>query len=74
MKLKNTDLNFYEVTRLSKDICDSVVKKLEQDIVKSWKMDEISTMYYMAQYDYFNQDQLKKLVMHLSKQEVSKKL
>lgn len=73
MKLKNTDLNFYEVTRLSKDICDNVVKKLEQSIVK-WKTDELTYITFMAQYDYFTPDQLKKLVMHLSKQEVSKRL
>lgn len=73
MKLKNTDLNFYEVTRLSKDICDNVVKKLESDLPK-FKLDEITYINFMAQYDYFTPDQLKKLVMHLSKQEVSKRL
>ena len=74
MKLKNTSLDFYSTTRLDKETCLSVVKKLEQDIVKSWKMDELTYIYFMAQYDYFNAEQLKKLVMHLSKSEVSKKL
>ena len=73
MKLKNTSLNFYEVTRLSKDICDSVAKKLESDLPK-FKTDELVYVHFMAQYDYFTPEQLKKLVMHLSKQEVSKKL
>ena len=72
-KLKNSSLDFYSITRLDKETCLNVVKKLEQDIVR-WKMDELSTMYYMAQHNYFNENQLRKLVMHLSKQEVSKKL
>ena len=73
MKLKNSTHDFYEITRLNKEVCLDVVKKLEQDIVK-WKMDELTTMYFMEQHHYFTEDQLRKLVMHLSKQEVSKKL
>ena len=73
MKLKNTSLDFYEVTRLSKDICLSVVKKLEMDIPK-FKTDEYVYISFMAQHDYFTEEQLKKLVIHLARKEVSKKL
>ena len=73
MKLKNTSLNFYEVTRLNVEVCLEVVRKIELDIPK-FKTDELSYIFFMAQSNYFNEDQLKKLVMHLSKNEVSKKL
>jgi len=73
VKLKNTSLDFYEVTRLNKEVCLEVVKKIELDIPK-FKTDELSYIFFMAQSNYFNEDQLRKLVMHLSKNEVSKKL
>jgi hypothetical protein len=73
MKLKNTSLNFYEVTRLNVEVCLEVVRKIELDIPK-FKTDELSYISLMAQHDYFTEDQLKKLVIHLSRNEVSKKL
>ncbi len=76
MKLKNTDLDFYEVTRLKKEICLDVVKKLDSDIpnIPKFKLDELSYMYFMAQHNYFTEEQLKKLVMYFSQKEVGKKL
>ena len=73
MKLKNTSLNFYEVTRLNVEVCLEVVRKIELDIPK-FKTDELSYISLMAQHGYFTEDQLKKLVIHLSRNEVSKKL
>jgi len=73
MKLKNTSLNFYKITRLDKETCLEVVKKIDEEFPK-FKMDHLVYMYQMALHDYFTPEQLKKLVMHLSKQEVSKKL
>jgi len=73
MKLKNTDLDFYELTRLNKDICLSIVKKLELDKPK-FKLDELTYFFFMAQHNYFNPLQLKKAVMALSQLQVGKKL
>ena len=73
MKLKNTDLDFNEVTRLNKELCDSVAKKLELDNPK-FKLDELTYFYFMAQHDYFTPEQLKRAVMVLSQYQVTKKL
>ena len=73
VKLKNTSLDFYEVTRLNKEVCLEVVKKIEDELPK-FKMDHLVYIYQMALHDYFTPEQLKKLVLHLSKQQVSKKL
>jgi len=73
VKLKNTSLDFYEVTRLNKEVCLEVVKKIEDEFPK-FKMDHLVYIYQMALHDYFTNEQLKKLVLHLSKNEVSKKL
>lgn len=73
MKLKNTTHDFYEITRLNKEVCLEVVKKIEDELPK-FKMDHLVYIYQMALHDYFTNEQLKKLVLHLSKNEVSKKL
>jgi len=73
VKLKNTSLDFYEITRLNKEVCLEVVKKIEDEFPK-FKMDHLVYIYQMALHDYFTNEQLKKLVLHLSKNEVSKKL
>jgi hypothetical protein len=73
MKLKNSTHDFYEITRLNKEVCLEVVKKIEDEFPK-FKMDHLVFIYQMALHHYFTEDQLRKLVMHLSKQEVSKKL
>jgi len=73
MKLKNSTHDFYEITRLNKEVCLEVVKKIEDEFPK-FKMDHLVYMYQMALHDYFTPEQLKKLVLHLSKQQVSRKL
>ena len=73
VKLKNTSLDFYEVTRLNKEVCLEVVKKIDDEFPK-FKMDHLVYIYQMALHEYFTNEQLKKLVLHLSKNEVSKKL
>jgi len=73
VKLKNSTHDFYEITRLNKEVCLEVVKKIEDEFPK-FKMDHLVFIYQMALHHYFNEDQLRKLVMHLSKNEVSKKL
>ena len=73
MKLVNTDLDFHEVTRLNKELCDSVVAKLESGNSK-FKLDELTYFYFMAQHDYFTANQLKQAVKILSQLLVGKKL
>ena len=73
MKLKNSTHDFYEITRLNKEVCLKVVKKIDEEFPR-FKLDHLSYISLMAQHDYFTPEQLKKLVLHLSKQEVSKKL
>jgi len=73
MKLKNTSHDFYEITRLNKEVCLEVVKKIEDEFPR-FKIDHFSYIPLMAQHDYFTEEQLKKLVIHLARKEVSKKL
>jgi len=73
MKLKNTSHDFYEITRLNKEVCLEVVKKIEDEFPK-FKLDHVNYIPLMAQHDYFTEEQLKKLVIHLARKEVSKKL
>jgi hypothetical protein len=73
VKLKNSTHDFYEITRLNKEVCLEVVKKIEDEFPR-FKLDHLSYISLMAQHDYFTENQLKKLVIHLSRNEVSKKL